>query len=105
MSDRRELYDDAEESARMAQEGHQAKIWTTFPGIVESVDLVAQTVSVQPCIQGTSQNEAGETSLQNLPMLVDVPICWPRAGGFAITFPIKVGDECLVHIGCRCIDA
>lgn len=105
MTDRRELYDDPEESARMAMEGHQAKVWTSFPGIIESVDLESQTVSVQPCIQGSAEDEAGNVSLQNLPLLVDVPICWPRAGGFAITFPIKQGDECLIHIGARCIDA
>lgn len=89
----------------MAMEGHQAKIWTALPGIVTAVDLAAQTVSVQPAIQGQTTNEAGDVSNVNLPLLVDVPICWPRAGGFAITFPVAAGDEVLVVFASRCIDA
>ena len=105
MTDRRELYDDPEESARLAFEGQASQLWTTLPGIIESVNLEAQTVSVQPCIRGTVQDETGAVTQQDMPLLVDVPICWPRAGGFAITFPIKNGDECLVHFSARCIDA
>lgn len=104
MTDRRELLDDPEESARLALEGQAAMLWTTLPGIVTSVDLSAQTVSVQPAIRGSVTNENGTTTQQDMPLLVDVPICWPRAGGFALTLPVKVGDECLVHFADRCID-
>lgn len=103
--DRRERLDDDEESLRMAMEGQQAKIWTALPGIVAAVDLAAQTVSVQPAVQGQTTNEAGDVSNVNLPLLVDVPICWPRAGGFAITFPVAAGDEVLVVFASRCIDS
>jgi len=105
MSDRRELLDDPEESQRLAQEGQQAKLWTAMPGIVVSVDLSAQTVSVQPAIRGSVSLENGTTQSVDLPLLVDVPIVFPRAGGFAITFPVAPGDECLVVFGARCIDA
>lgn len=103
--DRRERLDDDEESLRMAMEGQQAKIWTALPGIVTGVDLAKQTVSVQPAVQGQTTNAAGDVSNVNLPLLVDVPICWPRAGGFAITFPVKAGDEVLVVFASRCIDS
>lgn len=103
--DRRERLDDDEESLRMAMEGQQAKIWTAIPGIVTAVDLDKQTVSVQPAVQGQTTNEAGDVSNVNLPLLVDVPICWPRAGGFAITFPVAAGDEVLVVFASRCIDS
>ncbi|OCY62110.1 hypothetical protein BFR79_00715, partial [Acinetobacter pittii] len=42
--------------------------------------------------------------LVDLPLIPDVPVCWPKAGGFALTFPVKRGDECLVHFSSRCID-
>lgn len=103
--DRRERLDDDEESLRMAMEGQQAKIWTALPGIVSAVDLDKQTVSVQPAVQGQTTNEAGDVSNVNLPLLVDVPIVWPRAGGFALTFPITAGDEVLVVFASRCIDS
>lgn len=102
---REERLDDPEESLRLALESAQAQIWTAMPGVVTSVDLVKQTVSVQPTIQGTTENPNGDTTNVNLPVLVDVPLMFPRAGGFALTFPVKAGDEVLVVFGCRCIDS
>ena len=102
---REERLDDPEESLRMALEIAQAHIWTAMPGIVTAVNLSAQTVSVQPAIQGVVTSPDGSTQATNLPQLVDVPIVWPRAGGFALTFPIAAGDEVLVVFGSRCIDS
>jgi phage baseplate assembly protein gpV len=39
-----------------------------------------------------------------LPLLVDVPVIFPRGGGFTMTFPVRAGDECLVVFSDRCID-
>lgn len=103
--DRRERLDDPEESLRMALEDFQSQIWTALPGVVSGVDLEKQTVSVQPSIQGSVSSPDGSAQSVNLPLLVDVPICWPRAGGFAITFPVKAGDEVLVVFASRCIDS
>ena len=103
--DRRERLDDPEESMRMALEDFQSQIWTALPGVVSVVDLDKQTVSVQPSIQGSVSSADGSSQSVNLPLLVDVPICWPRAGGFAVTFPVKAGDEVLVVFASRCIDS
>jgi hypothetical protein len=103
--DRRERLDDLEESLRMAIESFLSNTWTAMPGIVTGVDLDSQTLSVQPAIQGVLLKEDGFSQNVNLPLLVDVPIVWPRAGGFAITFPVKVGDEVLVIFASRCIDS
>lgn len=103
--DRRERLDDPEEALRLAMEDHAAQMWTALPGIVTAVNLAAQTVSVQPAIQGMQSDQNGISSAVNLPLLVDVPICWPRAGGFAVTFPVKAGDEVLVVFASRCIDS
>lgn len=102
---RDERLDDPEESLRLALENAQSQIWTATPAIVQAVNLASQTLSVQPAIQGTLSNPDGTTQTVNLPLLVDVPIVWPRAGGFALTFPIAVGDEVLVVFGARCIDS
>lgn len=96
---------DPEEAQRAALGGLQARIRTALPGIVAAVDLVRQAVSVQPATQGEQESQDGTSANVNLPLLVDVPIVWPRAGGFALTFPVKVGDEVLVMIADRCIDA
>lgn len=74
------------------------------PAIVQSFDAVKQTVTVK-----LSVNEnlviAGKITPTAIDTLVDVPILIPRAGGFAITFPVAVGDECLVVFGDNCMNS
>jgi hypothetical protein len=101
---REERLDDPEESLRLAMENVQSQIWTALPSVVTAVDLSKQTVSAQPSVQGDISAPDGSSRSVNLPLLVDVPIVWPRAGGFALTFPIKAGDEVLVVFASRCID-
>lgn len=76
----------------------------SMPGIIQSFDPIACTCTVQPAITGQVANEAGEFKSAPLPLLVDVPVVFPRGGGCTITFPIKAGDECLVVFSDRCID-
>ena len=90
---------------RLMLDGRQSSIWTAIPAIVQSVDFETMTVEVQPTIQGTVEDENGAVQSVNLPLLVDVPIVFPSAGGFLITLPIAVGDEVLVVFASRCIDA
>lgn len=102
---REERIDHIEESLRLAIEGAQSQIWTALPGIITSVDLTSQIVSVQPSIMGTVTDRLGNQFNQPLPILINVPIVWPRGGGFALTFPVKTGDEVLVVFAARCIDS
>lgn len=103
--DRNQLLNDAEAAVRSSLDGRQARIWTAMPAIVENVDLVAMTLQAQPTIQGVQTAQDGTETYVNLPLLVDCPIVFPSAGGFTLTLPIKVGDEVLIVIASRCIDA
>lgn len=76
----------------------------SLPGIVESYDPIANTCTVQPAITGQVADAAGNFKSAPLPLLVDVPVVFPRGGGCTITFPVKTGDECLVVFSDRCID-
>lgn len=102
--DRNERQNDPVESQRLAQEGHQARIWTALPGIVQSFDPAAMTVSVQPAVQGGVRDENGKSKNVQMPLLVDVPVVFPCGGGFSLTYPIREGDEALVVFSSRCID-
>jgi hypothetical protein len=102
---RAERLSDREEATRIALDARQASMWTAVPGILTGVDLVSQTVSVRPAIMGRLQNLDGTSQDVQMPLLVDVPVCWPRSQGFALTLPLKVGDEVLVVFSCRCIDS
>lgn len=75
-----------------------------MPGIIQSFDPDAVTAVVQPAIKGAEQDESGAEVSVNLPLLVDVPVIFPRGGGCTLTFPVKAGDECLVIFADRCID-
>lgn len=103
--DSRERKDDWTETIRTALDGRQASIWTSLPGIIESVDLTRMTARVQPAIKGVRQLPDGSFQPINLPLLVDCPIKFPNGGGYVLTFPISPGDECEVSFSSRCIDA
>lgn len=104
MASRDELRNDPEEALRLAFDGRQAVMWTAIPGIVTEVNLEDMTVSVQPAIQGAVSDENGAVTFVDLPVLVKVPVCFPKAGGFVLTMPIAVNDEVLVVFSARAID-
>lgn len=103
--DRNQILNDPETAQRYSLDNLQSRIWTALPGIVVVADLLKMTVQVQPAIKGIQTNSDGSTQYVTLPVLLDVPICFPSAGGFLLTFPINTGDEVLVIIASRCIDA
>lgn len=103
--DRAQLLNDSEAAMRIVLDSLQSSLWTALPGIVQSVDFSTMTCEVQPAIQGSLEDENGNITAINLPLLVDVPIVFPSAGGFLVTFPMASGDEVLVVLASRCIDA
>jgi Phage protein Gp138 N-terminal domain/GpV Apex motif len=102
--DYRERYNNPEEMLRMVAEGHASGMWTAMPGIIGSVDLAAHTVAVTPAVQAVKYAPDDTKQMVNMPLIPDVPIVWPRGGGYTLTFPIAVGDECLIVFAARNID-
>ena len=96
---------DYESSIVGAIESAMSGIWTAIPCIVQSFDASAVTIVAQPTIKGIVTDKDNKKSSVNLPLLPDVPVIFPRGGGCTLTFPIAVGDECLVIFASRCIDA
>ena len=88
MSDR---FDEAE-ALDLVLADFQTDIHTAFPAKVLAYDADAQTVDVRPAIKREGTADDGGYAYDALPDLFGVQIMWPRAGGFAITFPIAVGD-------------
>lgn len=76
------------------------RVRTSMPGRVVSFDPVMQTAVVEAMVHQVL-SDGGAAAL---PPLLDVPVAFPRAGGFVITFPVKPGDEGLVSLSDRCID-
>lgn len=82
----------------------KSSIRVSIPGIIQSFDSTTQTCTIQPAIREEVTNLDYSTSWKDLPLLLDVPISIPKAGNFALTLPIKKGDECLVIFSDMCID-
>lgn len=78
-----------------------SRLRVAMPAIVVDFNNEQQTVTLQPAISGSD----GAGSEIKMSPLADVPVKFPRGGGFAFTFPIVAGDEGLAVIADRCIDA
>ncbi|NRN30175.1 phage baseplate assembly protein V [Photorhabdus heterorhabditis] len=86
------------------QEMISAGLYVSLPCIIQSFDADAVTVTAQPAIRWKIRKKDGDLESVSLPLLVDVPVIFPRGGGVTLTFPVKAGDECLVVFADRCID-
>ena len=75
------------------------------PGIIQSYNAGTNTATVQLAIREKVNQMDGTTADTDLPLLLDCPVMMPRGGGFALTFPVAAGDECLVVFADACIDS
>ena len=108
MSDRRERLNSPTTSLLVALDGFQSTLWTTLPVKVASVArLVSEnTVDLQPTIMGKylAPGAQAYTNIK-LPRLLQCPVHFGAGSAFVLTFPLAVGDEGLVILAARCIDA
>jgi hypothetical protein len=67
-----------------------------MPAKVVRYDAAAQQVDVQPLVKGTYLDEQGNRVAESMPVVPCVPVLFPGAGGFRVTFPVTVGDTVLL---------
>lgn len=75
-----------------AIEKNMNEIHTSMPGQVQAYDFSTQKASVKPLIK-KKYKDGKEDSL---PVIVNVPVIFPRAKDFSMTFPIQPGDYVLL---------
>ena len=101
-----ERIDSLQDSLLAAFQGLQSGLWTALPGIVTNVSRLGseQTVDVQPSVlmqlMGTDETWFDVSP----PVCIHCPAQFPSGGGVTLTFPVAVGDECLLVFASRCID-
>lgn len=78
-----------------------ANVWTAMPGYVVDFDPATCTATVQLGVQAIVTDADGGKSNDNMPLLNNVPVVFPRGGGAMLTFPVEAGDECLVVFASR----
>lgn len=67
-------------------------IHTALPASVISYDYSVQKASVQPLLNKVW----ADGTVTPMPILENVPVIFPRAGGASLTFPVVNGDTCLL---------
>jgi hypothetical protein len=80
------------------------ELHTAMPGIVRKYDAATQLADVQPSIQRRFRKPDGTEGTRDFPVIVNVPVAFPRAGGFFLSFPVAVGDFVLLVFSERSID-
>lgn len=77
-----------------------AELRVSMPGEIVQYDHTQQLAQVKPLLSRRYRD--GE--VQELPLVNDVPVVWPRSGGAAITLPVNPGDSCLLVFADRSLD-
>lgn len=92
------------EVLRSAVEYHLQDLFTAMPGIVDKYSALKQRADIQPAIMRRQESSDGGEILESLPVLPNVPILWPRAGGFFMHMPLAKGNPVLLIFSQRSID-
>ena len=90
---------------RALMDSVKCDIRVAMPGIVMAWDPSQQTVTVKLTIREKIAGDGYEKTETEIPLLVDVPVVMPRAGGYGLFFAPQRGDECLVVFSDMCIDS
>jgi hypothetical protein len=68
-------------------------LYHRWPGAVVAYHADSQTADIQPMTNDPrTDTDTGAVVPEPWPVLLNVPIAWPRFGGFVLVGPLKVGD-------------
>lgn len=81
-----------------------AGLRVSVPARVERYDPATQAVDVKPLVRDFYEGEDGSTQSESLPVVTNVPVLFPGAGGFRVTFPVARGDVVLLVFADRSLD-
>ena len=84
------------EVIRAAIDSRLADVHTAIPGKIKSYDAATQTADVIPLVKASTPMADGGDELEELPVIPNVRVLWPRAGGCYIHFPMAAGDYVLL---------
>ncbi|BDH45766.1 hypothetical protein TUM12370_18100 [Salmonella enterica subsp. enterica serovar Choleraesuis] len=94
----------APQSQSALEEKIKNGLHVAMPGVIQSFDPERVTAVIQPAVKGYETDAHGKKQSVTMPLLVDVPVVFPRGGGCTLTFPVRKGDECLLIFSDKCID-
>ncbi len=73
----------------------RAGLHTSMPGVIKSYNPLTKTADVLPVIKTPLyEPETGaEDEAEELPVIPNVPVSFPRGGGWHLSFPLQAGDH------------
>ena len=81
-----------------------AELRVSLPGRVESYDATRQMAHVKPLLMDAYVDAGGVERKRSVPVVANVPVCWPGGGGGFLTFPLAKGDSVLLVFSDRSLD-
>jgi len=88
------------EPIRNALRDFSSRTHVCLPARVEKYDHTQQRVEVKPLLR----RAYADGVVEPMPVVVNVPLIWPRSGGAQMTFPVKKGDTVMIVMADRSID-
>jgi hypothetical protein len=88
------------ELIKQAVENRVSQVHTSIPGRVESYDASKRKASIKPLVKRRYR----DGRVDDMPVVVNVPVVFPEGGGARITFPVSRGDTGLLVFAERSID-
>lgn len=82
-----------------AMDSRLADVHTSVPGKIKSYDAATQKAEVEITVNRVELNSQGAAVYEEYPVLPNVPVAWPRGGGYSMQFPLDVGDHVLLVFG------
>ena len=74
-------------------QGHAENVYISLPGVVETYYPLTQTADISCAVQlPVTVLDDGSTDYDTLPVFPQVPVAFPRGGGFFMAFPLAKGD-------------
>ena len=68
-----------------------------LPGKVVQYDNALQVADIRPMVKrAVPVDDEGGHIAEELPVIPSVPVCFPRGGGFFVSFPVTAGDTGLL---------
>jgi hypothetical protein len=81
------------------------ELFVAMPGRVVKYNAATQTADIKPLLKRAYIDDQGNEDLDDLAVLPNVPVMFPRAGGFFLSFPLAVNDNVLLLFMDRSIDS
>lgn len=75
-----------------AQESRVADIYTAMPGRIESYDPETQCADITPMLRRPQGTEDDGITYEDLPVIPNVRVLFPRGGSITISWPLVKGD-------------